>query len=76
MPFDDRRCVIGIKAATDAVAVLKAMLSPTNVLDSGCRVRKHPDACALCVANNDCSRLPVHVNCRCQPEPYLYALED
>lgn len=56
------------KAGVDEV---KKMLDPSNVLGTGCRVIKHPDCCLLCANNDDCDRLPMHANCRCEPEPYL-----
>lgn len=63
MPWQDARCVFSAKFAADSMAALKAMLSVDNVLNAGCRVKRHPGACVLCVRNNDCSRIPVHVNC-------------
>lgn len=71
----DGRCMLVVKWAKEGLAKVKAMLSPENVMESGCRVKKHPDCCHLCVINNDCSKLPMHVHCRCTPEPYLYALK-
>jgi hypothetical protein len=42
----------------------------------GCRVVKQPGACAVCVANDDCTMLPRHIQCRCRPEPFLEGFED
>jgi hypothetical protein len=39
-----------------------------HLLKLGCRVIKHPNCCALCAANNDCTKIPMHVRCRCKPE--------
>jgi hypothetical protein len=50
------------------------VLDPELLLDTGCRVIKHPDCCVLCAANNDCRRLPMHFRCRCRPEGYLTAM--
>lgn len=72
---DDARCVFPIKFARDSLALMKAMLDPEYVMHSGCRVKKHPGACVLCVKNNDCARLPIHPRCRCEPDVYLLALE-
>lgn len=76
MPRETNRCVVAFQMAAESVANIKKMLHALNGLDSGCRVQKHPDCCHLCEVNNDCSKVPVHVNCRCERVPYLYALED
>lgn len=72
---DDRRCIIPIQVAQDSATLLKQLLDPRKVLDTGCRVIKHPHCCAICAANNDCKKVPVHVMCRCKPEPYLINAE-
>lgn len=76
MPWDDARCVFSATWAADSLTALKAMLSVENVLGAGCRVKKHPACCVLCVKNNDCSRLPLHPNCRCEREPYLTSMNE
>lgn len=65
----DPRCFFATDVDHEAAAqVLKA---PGNegLLQTGCRVAKHPNCCVLCAANDDCARIPLHVNCRCKPEP-------
>lgn len=54
---------------------VKRMLDPENIVDVGCRVLKHPDCCVLCAANNDCTRVPLHFNCRCRTEGFLKIAE-
>lgn len=68
----DPRCMVSIEFTRESADLMK-MLDPDNLLRTGCRVIKHPDCCILCAANEDCSRLPVHINCRCKPETYLDA---
>lgn len=68
---EDARCILPVTFAADSLAALHAMLDPNNVMHAGCEVKKHPDCCVLCVLNNDCSRLPVHIRCRCVPEVTL-----
>jgi hypothetical protein len=50
---------------------IKKLLDPKNALATACRVKKHPNCCILCAANNDCTRVPLHFRCRCVPEGYL-----
>lgn len=79
MPFRDRdgnECVVIVEWTRESLADLRKALDPNNVLHTGCKVKKHPDCCHLCTLNEDCSRLPVHVNCRCQPEPVLYGFDE
>lgn len=73
--WDDQRCVLSVNFARDTLPALKAMLEFGNATHAGCRVIKHPGACAICVANNDCAKIPLHVQCRCKPEPYLTAMD-
>jgi hypothetical protein len=65
----DAACLflIEVEGADD----VKRKLDPKIALETGCRVIKHPDCCVLCAANNDCTRIPLHWQCRCKPEGYL-----
>lgn len=84
MPFIDpeRDCTLSVSLDEESVAAVKGILDSIPPLDrttfsaSGCRVIKHPGACALCVVNNDCSRLPVHFQCRCRPLPTFDGFEE
>lgn len=71
--FDDPRCLYSIQIT--GIDEIKKMLEPENALGPGCRVRRSPTACAICVRNNDCDRIPLHPNCRCTREAYL-AIEE
>lgn len=65
------QAVVDEKKADD----LKRMLEPDDLMRMDCRVIKHPDCCAPCRANNDCERLPMHVQCRCRRDDYLTLTE-
>jgi hypothetical protein len=71
MDFDDPRCEFSSIVSSDDVAALMKLLDPKVLLGTGCRVKKHPDCCMLCAMNEDCSRLPIHIRCRCEPEPFM-----
>jgi hypothetical protein len=75
-PVDDRlsipaKCLFTAAVTAASVAAVRKLLNPKHILDHGCRVIKHPNACARCVANNDCTKIPLHPHCRCKPEMYL-----
>lgn len=71
MEFDDPRCNFSSIVSSDDVAALLKHLDPKTLLGTGCRVLKHPNCCARCAMNEDCSRIPLHAQCRCKPEPYV-----
>lgn len=73
--WDANRCVLSVQFAQDTLPILLEMLEPENFMESGCRVIKHPGACAVCVLNNDCDKLPMHAQCRCRPDRYLLTLD-
>lgn len=50
---------------------IKKMLDLDNLMDMDCKVIKHPDCCAPCAANNDCNKLPMHIQCRCRRNDFL-----
>ena len=64
-------CLYSVGLAKEGLDQIRRILDPRNALKTDCRVNKHPDCCVLCALNNDCGRLPMHVRCRCQPEPFL-----
>jgi len=66
-------CLYSMEAS---VAGLLAALDPHVALATGCDVKRSPDACPECVMNNDCNRIPVHDNCRCEAEPFLLGAND
>jgi len=68
---DDPACQFSSAFSPDDVDDLMKTLDPRVLLGTGCRVLKHPKCCFLCAMNEDCSRIPLHVNCRCKPEPYV-----
>lgn len=69
----DPDCLFIFFLPDEAMKEVRLSLDIENLTKVGCRVIKHPDACVLCVANDDCSRLPIHVNCRCKPEHFAAA---
>lgn len=68
---DEVDCTFHIKVDPSSLAELKRLLDVDHLSRAGCRVKKHPDCCHLCAMNNDCTRLPLHFECRCVPEGYL-----
>jgi len=64
-------CTNTTRFASDQIAAVKRMLDPKNAMEMDCRVKKHPDCCVLCALNNDCTQIPKHVRCRCEPEIYF-----
>jgi hypothetical protein len=71
----DPDCLFIFFLPENALKAVEESLAIENITKVGCRVLKHPDACVLCVANDDCSRLPMHDNCRCTREYYSEAFE-
>lgn len=69
--WDDPECyfpirVVGLDDALESI-------NPEAFSELACRVIKRPDCCALCAANEDCRRIPLHVRCHCVPEFYVMA---
>lgn len=67
--WDDPDCYFPIQM-TNVDEILE-LLHPDRLLEHGCRVIKRPGCCALCAANEDCRRIPMHVRCHCVPELYF-----
>jgi len=65
----DAACLFAV-AISNIDDVLK-QLEPDNALEAGCRVIKHPDCCAICALNNDCDKVPLHIQCRCKRDGFL-----
>jgi hypothetical protein len=68
---DDPRCVFSSQVEPEALQEILRALDPKEITELGCRVIKQPGACALCVANDDCNKVPMHNHCRCKPEFFL-----
>jgi hypothetical protein len=64
-------CWFSTEVPQEQKDTVKAALQPERFLEYGCRVIKEPGACIICVANDDCARIPMHVHCRCKPEFYF-----
>jgi hypothetical protein len=71
MASRDDECTYQVWLSKADLDDIKRQLDPDFLSRAGCRVIKHPDCCVLCAINNDCSRIPLHWNCRCKPEGYL-----
>jgi hypothetical protein len=77
--WDDVKCEFVVCPDEEKSREVKADLEKIRdypITGFGCKVIKHPDACILCVANDDCDRLPVHVKCRCKPAPIVEGWDD
>jgi hypothetical protein len=61
-------CLFTAGVTPESVRDALKCLDFDDLLRLGCRVIKHPNCCALCAANNDCTKIPLHVRCRCKPE--------
>jgi hypothetical protein len=60
---DDPRCVFSSQVEPEALREILRALDPKEITELGCRVIKQPGACALCVANDDCNKVPMHNHC-------------
>lgn len=67
----DAVCQYSVSVNRENSEEIKKSMDIDQLTKIACRVLKHPGCCVLCAANNDCSRLPVHWNCRCRPEGFL-----
>lgn len=66
---DDARCRIVTTIVQETQQMLEQLLDSSRIEQNcDCIVKKHPDACIVCRANNDCARVPVHAKCRCVKE--------
>jgi hypothetical protein len=74
--YDPADCTFKLEIHPDQMRQIEEELDIERLTKYGCRVKKHPDCCVLCATNNDCRRVPVHVNCRCTPEPFLASFEE
>jgi hypothetical protein len=64
-------CLFFAGVTSDSVRQVKKFLDYRKVMNLCCRVIKHPNCCVLCAANNDCTKVPMHVRCRCRPDPFI-----
>jgi hypothetical protein len=63
---DDPNCRITVTLDSETEELVKNLLDPKRLPERcRCFVRKHPDCCALCRANNSCLLIPMHFQCRC-----------
>jgi hypothetical protein len=64
-------CLFFAGVTPESVRQVQKFLDYEKVMKLCCRVKKHPNCCVLCAANNDCTRIPMHVRCRCVAEPFI-----
>jgi hypothetical protein len=74
--YDPSTCTFSVELDRDSLREVEDLFDIDRLTRYGCRVKKHPDCCVLCAANNDCRRVPLHFNCRCEPEPFLASFEE
>lgn len=62
----DAACNFSVRPVRDSLARIKNYLRSKETLELECKVIKHPNACAACVANEKCELVPLHHYCRCR----------
>lgn len=72
----DAACLFQAAVDRSQADDIKRQMDLDQLMELGCKVVKHPDCCAPCAANNDCERLPMHIQCRCRPEGFLVMLDE